>query len=310
MPFLDRIDPELRPLLESAPEVDLEPYSLEQIAPISRSRPVVFPLVPHPDIEVLDDALEGNGVRLRIFKPRASDTALPAFVYFHGGGFFTGDLESNDSLCQTIALKQGCAVIAVDYRKAPEEPFPAGFDDCCAALRWTASSPMFDSNRTAIGGISAGAGLAAGVAMKARDEGGPAIAGQVLAIPCIDHRLTTASSQMDVDRRVWHRSLAKKAWTAYLANVTGDVPAYASPSIASDFSDLPPAFVSAEGEDILRDEAVEYAQNLMGASVPVDLRVYAGAYHGSFAYSPEAKISQQHFDEFNAALARFLASPT
>lgn len=111
---------------------------------------------------------------------------------------------------------------------------------------------------------------------------------------------------MDVDTRVWNTALAKKAWAAYLKDFSGDVPTYASPSIATDFDDLPPAFVSAEGEDILRDEAVEYAHNLMRAGVPTDLRVYAGAFHGSFAYSPNAKVSQQHFGDLNVALARFL----
>jgi acetyl esterase len=100
--------------------------------------------------------------------------------------------------------------------------------------------------------------------------------------------------------------LAKKAWAAYLRDVQGAVPAYASPATSSDLSRLPPAFVSAEGEDILRDEAIAFAQGLLAAGVPTDLRVYAGAYHGSFAFSPKAKTSVQHFADINAALARFL----
>lgn len=308
MAFLDRIDDELRPLLESLPEFDTGPLDLSVIAQFARAKPAAFPLVPHPEIDVLDDKVEGSGAVLRVFKPKVHDHAIPAFVYYHGGGYFTGNLEANDSLCQNFALSQNCAVIAVDYRKAPEAPYPAGFDDCYEALLWTAANPHFDKTRIVVGGISAGAGLAAGVAMKARDENGPTLAGQILAIPCIDHRFKTASSQMKVDVRVWNTSLARKAWAAYLKDITGDVPAYASPAVATDFVGLPPTFVSAEGEDILRDEAIEFAQSLMAASVPTDLRTYAGAYHGSFAFSPEAKISQQHFGDINAALSQFLAA--
>lgn len=304
MAFIDRIDAELRPFLESIPQVDIASLDLAVIAHFARAKPPAFPLVPDPHIEILDDEL-AIGARIRTFKPKAQSVGIPAFVYFHGGGFFTGNLETNDNLCQTLALTQGCAVVAVDYRKAPEEPYPAGFSDCYDTLLWAAANPLFDKRRIAVGGISAGAGMAAGVCLRARDEDGPAIAGQILAIPCIDHRFKTASSQMDVDTRVWNASLAKKAWAAYLKD-SADVPAYASPSIATDFDGLPPAFVSAEGEDILRDEAVEYAHNLMRAGVPTDLRVYAGAFHGSFASSPKAKVSQQHFGDLNAALARFL----
>ena len=307
MAFIDQIDPELRPYLNSLPAIDLEALDMQAIAKIARAKPVAMPLVPHPDIAIRDDRLASSGARLRVFMPRSAAGNIPAFVYFHGGGFFTGSLEANDSLCQSFALAHGCAVVAVDYRKAPEDPYPAGFDDCYEALVWATNNGLFEAGAVAIGGISAGAAMAAGVALRARDEGGPKISGQILAIPGIDYRFQTASSRMEVDKRIWHLSLARKAWAAYLRDVVGHVPAYASPSIATDFSNLPPALITAEGEDILRDEAIEFAQNLMRAGIAVDLRVFAGAYHGSFAYEPEAEVSKAHLAAINSALERFLA---
>ena len=245
MTFLERIDPELRPYLEGLPVVDLEAMDLATIAAIARLKPVAFPLLPHPQITIRDDRLAKNGAKLRVYMPNSAQRPLPAFVYYHGGGFFTGSLEANDSLCQSLALEHNCAVVAVDYRKAPEDPYPAGFDDCYDALLWTANNPLFEVGPIVIGGISAGAALAAGVAMRTRDEGGPRLAGQILAIPGIDHRFQTESSQLKVDKRVWHLSLARKAWFAYLRDLDGDVPAYASPSIATDFADLPPTLVTA-----------------------------------------------------------------
>ncbi len=304
MIFSEQLDRELLEYLESQPKFALGDLPLEQIAELARANAVQSPLERRQDIQIINEFLPENATPLRIYQPVRIRSKVPVFVYFHGGGFFSGNLDANDSICQHFAHSADCVVVAVDYRKTPEHPYPAGFDDCYEALVWASDNARFNAGAVVLGGISAGAAMAAATVLKARDINGPSINGQILAIPSIDHRLQTASAAMDVDPRVWNRSLARKAWTAYLKDVEGEIPVYASPSLASDFSGLPPTFISAEGADILRDEAIDFARNLMSAGVMTDLRVYAGAYHGSFAYVPTARISKQHLGDITSALIR------
>lgn len=307
--FTKRIDPELQPYLNSVPAIRVDNLSMELIAMGARQRPVLFPLVPDETVEILDDFIP-SGAAIRIYKPADKNENLPVFVYFYGGGFFTGGLDHNDSLCQNIVKSLGCAIVAVEYRKIPEHPYPAGFDDCYQTYLWAALNPMFDQNRLMVGGISAGGAYAAGVALKARDEKGPALQGQLLMIPCIDYRFETQSSTCLDDPRVWHLTIARKAWASYLRNCKGNIPIYASPSLAPDLSGLPPAVVTVEGEDILRDEGIFYAQRMMGDGTATDLHVFAGAFHGSFAYMPDADVSRRHYAVIMAAIQKFLKLDT
>lgn len=310
MDFLSRIDPDLLSWITDMPDVDTSPFPLSAIAEAARARPLAAPLVQHPTIQIDDHILPTSGVMMRVYRPRRAvddQTPLPVMVFYHGGGFFAGSVAQYDMVAQRFALDAGIAVVSVEYRKTPEHPFPAGFDDCYDTLVWAAENPLFDANRVVVSGASAGAAIAASVVHKAHDQDGPAIKGQILMIPVIDHRMETPSSHMQTDNRIWNRGLAVKAWQAYLADCDADapLPPYASPAIRDDLAGLPPAFVSAEGEDILRDEAINYANALMQAGVQTDLHVFARAFHGSFFFMPQEHLSQQHHNAILTALKTF-----
>ncbi len=242
------------------------------------------------DVDYVDiDGVDGNRIPLRIYTPR--DVAAPrgALVNFHGGAFVSGDLDISETTVTRYADRAGVVVVDVDYRLAPEHPFPAGLDDCYAALWWTAQHANrldIDPTRIAVGGNSAGGGLAAATALLARDRGGPAVAFQLLLYPVLDDRLTTQSVREMTDTPMWDGPSCVSMWQHYLGNRAGgaDVPAYAAPARAADAPDglagLPPAYVLACEYDPLRDEDVDYATALLAARVTVDLHVVAGTFHG------------------------------
>jgi acetyl esterase/lipase len=185
-------------------------------------------------------------------------------------------------------------VASVEYRLAPEHPFPAGLEDCYAGLTWLAAHADelgVDPARIAIHGISAGGGLCAALALLARDRGGPAIAFQYLGVPEVDDRLETRSARDFVDTPVWNRPRAEISWDSYLGpgrRGGADVSPYAAPARATDLSGLPPALVIVGGADGFRDEDIEYATRLLQAGVPTELHVYPGAYHGWNMAAPES----------------------
>lgn len=237
-----------------------------------------------PDVDVL------------IYSPDIPPVGLPAVLYIHGGGFVVGDAETDSVLPAQLASELGALIVSVDYRLAPEAPFPAGLHDCFAVLEWVvknASELGVDSGRIAVGGVSAGAGLSAAVALLARDRGGPALCFQLLDIPVLDDRLETESMTRFVDTPVWHRSNAVHSWRHYLGDRAepGDVSPYAAPARATDLSGLPPAYVSVCAFDPLRDEGIEYAQRLTQAGVPAELHLFPGTFHGSSGMIPGAGVS-------------------
>jgi acetyl esterase len=222
-------------------------------------------------VEISTDA----GVPIRLHRPTTA-SGLPVFVYLHGGGWTTGSAAGVDALCINIAGAAGCAVAAVEYRLAPEHPFPAGLEDCFAATAWLAehgSELGLDPTRIAIGGGSAGANLAAAVTLVARDRGGPPLVFQLLTYPPVDHAATA-----DAERALFRRADIEWHWSQYLPNRSdGDDP-LASPLRAPDLSGLPPALVITAEHDPLTAEATAYAGRL-GA----ELRHFEGAQHGFFA---------------------------
>jgi acetyl esterase/lipase len=216
----------------------------------------------------------------------------------------------NDFDCATRASAFKCLVASVEYRLAPEHPFPAPMDDCYAGLSWVADNASelgADAARLVVAGASAGGGLAAGLALMARDRGGPAIAYQQLVFPMLDHRNETPSSHMIDDARVWSRPANLTAWSAYLGDADRDsVSPYASPTMADDLSGLPPAYINVGEFDMFLDEDVAYAQALQRAGVAVELHVYPGAFHGSSGFVVDAPVSVRWRDDENAALAAAL----
>jgi acetyl esterase len=254
-------------------------------------------------------------VRVRRYQPADHDGQLPALVYIHGGGFVVGSLELYDADCRRIAAEVGAVVFSVDYRLAPEHPFPAGLEDCYATLVWVAENAGelgVDPERIAVGGESAGGGLTAGVALLARDRGGPRLCLQVLGIPELDDRLETESMRsLGVGTPITTIENGEISWDSYLgAGVRGTdaVSPYAAPTRATDLAGLPPAFVTAYEFDALRDEGIAYAQRLMTAGVSTELHVYPGAFHAC-TWLSHVEICQRILGDLIGALRRRLHAP-
>ena len=249
-------------------------------------------------------------VPVRIYRPTTEpDGPVPAVLEIHGGGFVLGTVEMSDGFCDRVAAEDQAVVVSVDYRLAPEDPFPAALDDCYAALSWlhdNADELGVDRERIAIAGQSAGGGLAAGIALLARDRGGPALCFQLLEIPELDDRLETPSMQQFTDTPLWNRPNAVSSWAHYLGpDHDGDVSPYAAPSRAEDLSGLPSAFVSVMEFDPLRDEGIIYAMRLLGAGVATELHAYPGTFHGS-ALIGEADVTRRAARDSADALTRAL----
>ena len=248
-------------------------------------------------------------LEVRVYRPGGLGRDAPALLWIHGGGLVLLDAESDEANCARRAVAVGCVVVSVDYRLAPEHPFPAALRDCYAALSWLSDNTAdlgVDPARIAIGGASAGGGLAAGLALMARDRGGPAICFQLLVFPMLDHRNVTHSSQVIVDGRVWNRAANIAAWAYYLRGVD-DVPSHAAPATATDLAGLPPAYIPVGDLDLFCDEDIAYAQALGRAGVPVELHVYPGAFHASSGLVADAPLSVRWRDDEDEALRRAFA---
>ena len=272
------------------------------------------PTAPRSDVSHEDRAIAGlDGapeIPIRIYRPtEASSSTRPALLEIHGGGFILGNIEMMDGWCELIAAKVDAVVVSVGYRLAPEDPFPAGVEDCYAALCWiheNAAELGVDANRVAIAGQSAGGGIAAGLALMARDKGGPSIAYQLLEIPELDDRLDTPSMLAFQDTPFWNRPNAVYSWQHYLGpDHTGEPSIYAAPARAKDLSGLPPAYVSTMEFDPLRDEGLRYAMGMLEAGISVEVHSYAGTFHGS-AFLAEAEPTKRNTEEILQVLTRRL----
>jgi acetyl esterase len=248
-------------------------------------------------------------VPVRIYMPKDRKEAGPCFVNFHMGGFVVGDLEMEHPRCLVMAAEGGAVSVGVDYRLAPENPFPAGAEDCYAALKWVAENAAelkVDPAKIVIGGGSAGGNLAAAVAMMARDRGGPDIAYQMLFYPVTDDRCETESMKNGKGLYVWDYENSLDMWDHYLGKDRSNVSPYAAPARAEDLSGLPPAYIIACEHDALRDEGVLYALRLMNAGIPVELHTYPGTVHG-FDMLTMTDISKQAVMDSIAAFRRATA---
>jgi acetyl esterase/lipase len=290
----ERLDPELAVILPALPEM-LADIRRENIAEVRAA----MDAQPAPEIEtevgVEERTIPGPGGKLPLLVyARPSEAVRPCLVWIHGGGYILG--SARDDRARRIAEQLDVVVVSVDYRLAPEHPFPAGPEDCHAALVWVvenAAALRIDPERVALGGASAGGGMAAGVALMNRDRGGPSLSLQLLLYPMIDNFHDTASGRI-TNHPVWNRRTSFNAWEMYLDGEPGrDASPYAAAARANDLTDLPPAYICVGAEDLFRDEDIEYARRLFDAGVSCELAVYPGLFHGGDMFLPTARVSQR-----------------
>ena len=244
-----------------------------------------------------DHEIPGSGgVVVRVHRPVDVKGALPCVYWMHGGGLVLGDFAGDDARFDVWCPQLGCVGVSVQYRLSPETKYPGPLDDCYAGLAWVhqhAEELGIDPTRLGVGGQSAGAGLAAGLALRARDQGEVPLAFQLLIYPMLDDRQTTTSSQWPDP--VWPPSANTYGWTAYLGDRKGtaDVEPYAAAARATDLAGLPSTLIAVGAVDGFSDEDIDYAVRLRHAGVPVDLRVYAGAPHGFEGIASLTRVAQR-----------------
>ena len=245
-----------------------------------------------------------------VYEPSDRQAPSGALLWMHGGGLVMGSPDSGHALCSRFAAEHGIVVVSVDYRLAPEDPFPAGLDDCFDALTWIhdrAADLGVDVDRIAVGGDSAGAGLAACLAQLAHDRGGPSICFQLLQYPMLDDRTPLTDGH---DALVWSAASNRYAWSAYVGQRAGaeEPPPYAAAARRTELSGLPPAWIGIGEIDLFHDEAVDYAQRLCDEGVEVELHVEPGMYHAADVFVPGAPSMRQFRERMVTALGAALSA--
>ncbi|WP_188196862.1 alpha/beta hydrolase [Nonomuraea sp. SYSU D8015] len=297
------MDPELEAFIPLFPRVNLTDPVAER-----KSFAEIAAAAPPPDtsnMEIEERTVPADPqVPVRIYRPHLAQGAI---IWLHGGGWVMGDLDTEHPWAARLADVSGAVVISVGYRLAPEQPFPAALDDVYAVLTWTAEHAAelgIDPERIAVGGHSAGSNLAAGVALRARDEQGPPICFQLLNQPALDDRMETWSARHFTDTPWMNRDKVVAAWRHYLGSAPPSP--YAAPARADDLSGLPPAYIATAEFCPNRDEDILYALRLLQAGVSVELHQWPGTFHGSQAIL-SAEVSQRQVAELGAALRRGLS---
>lgn len=287
------LHPDIERVRHLAPDLSLDDATLVAMRGAGLGAPVEL----SDAVERTDHVVAADpDVTVRVHRPRGVDRPLPCIVQIHGGGYVLGSYEMDDPRFDRWCHDLGVIGVSVDYRLAPETPFPGPLEDCYAALKWAwddADSLGVDRGRIGIGGVSAGGGLAAGLGLLARDRGEVEVAFQVLECPMIDDRQVTSSSQLD-GLLVWSRESNTFGWRAYLGDLHGtdDVPYTAAAARAEDLRGLPPTLVIVGGADGFRDEDITYALRLGQAGVPTALHVLPGAPHGVQMFQGSAPAMQ------------------
>ncbi|WP_152393150.1 alpha/beta hydrolase [Paenibacillus guangzhouensis] len=310
MDYLSRVLPELRGTLEQFPGFELK-ANLEG----SRSLLSTPPIVKSEHVRTTSRMIPGaaGAMLAKIYEPAERTAAkLPAMLWIHGGGYVLGHPDMDDALCERFVQAARCVVVSVDYRLAPEHPYPAAIHDCYAGLTWMTNEAELlgiDVERVAIAGASGGGGLTAALALMARDKGGPAVTFQMPLYPMIDNRNRTASShEITTTPATWNRSNNLEAWHMYLGEDVDahEVSPYAVPLRAESLEGLPPIYTCIGQLDLFRDETLEYVTRLAEAGVDVEFHLYPGSYHCFEVFVPEAEVSQRASQNYIDAMARAL----
>ena len=312
----DHIDPDVRGPLDQL--LQLMPGGFNAVADIVERRAAALQLLaalevpPNPNVVSADRAIPGPqgapDIMVRVYRPVDATGTLPGIYFIHGGGMVLGNMDGEDPVASTICERVDAVVVSVEYRLAPEHPYPAPVEDCYAGLAWMARNAAelgFDPDRLAVYGGSAGGGLTIATSMLARDRGFPALRFQMPIYPMIDDRNETPSSHEITDIGIWDRSANIEAWQWYLGN--GEPDQYAAPARAEDLAGLPATFIDVGTVDLFRDEDIAFATRLMQAGVPTELHVNPGAYHAAEMLAPEAPLSERIWARRIEALRSALA---
>ncbi|GCF06812.1 alpha/beta hydrolase [Dictyobacter arantiisoli] len=305
------VDPELAAILDQIPAPVLTAETLRQIRAMSSRASADLPQF--SVLSVSESFIPGPegapDVRVLVYLPTSVQGAVPALLWIHGGGYIMGSADAEDLTVKSIVSALGCAAVSVDYRLAPETPYPGPIEDCYAALKWLsthADELGIDPKRIAVGGSSAGGGLAAALALLTRDCGEVSLAFQFLLAPMLDDRTCAlAKPHPYTGEFIWTPEANRFGWTSLLGQEPGgpDVSPYAAAARAEHLEGLPATFLYVGALDLFLEEDLEYARCLMRAGVPTELHVYPGAYHG-FRMVADAQVTQVAERDLLAALKR------
>jgi acetyl esterase/lipase len=310
------IDPEIASFLDPPFPNDMDDLTATRQALEVLAETEIANRDPSPDgLEWFDQIVSDEDGRLevtvRIYRRTDATSECGALLFVHGGAFVFGDLESEHARCVRLASAANCVVVSVDYRLAPEHPYPAALDDVFTSLNWlrrNSAALNVDPTRIGVGGVSAGGAIAAGVVLKARDVHGPWLRVQLLVYPVIDNATTAKSIDQFFTTEPWDGERTRKIWPMYLKGLEGDVPPYASVARATDLSRLPTTYLMTAEGDPLRDEGLHYAQRLLDAGVSVEVHNFLHTYHGFDVVAPGSRLSEVALNEQVDFLRRELSA--
>lgn len=311
-----RVDPELAPILDILPVAQLTAESLPAIRAAGAAMLGSIPVPDFPGLSVGERLVPGPegapDVRVLVYRPEPQAAPTAGLLWVHGGGYVSGSAAAEDIRARALAAALGCVLVSVDYRLAPEVPHPGPLEDCYAALRWLHASAAelgVDPARLAVGGGSAGGGLAAALALLARDRGEVPLVFQCLLAPMLDDRTVTLDPPHPyAGEFIWTRDANRFGWASLLGHEPGGegVSPYAAAARAEDLAGLPATFISVGALDLFLEENMEYARRLTRAGVSVELHVYPGVYHG-FQMVPQAQVTKAAERDQISALRRALS---
>jgi len=316
MPAVDASGPAIDPILQKV--LDAVPFRLSADDGVEAARKQLRDLPRrafHPELRVEDRAIDGPGgpLNIRIYWPPTDHATPPVLVFFHGGGFVVGDLDTHDGTCRQHAVGADCVVVSVEYRLAPEHPYPAAIDDAWAATQWVAehgSEIGADASRLAVAGDSAGGTISAVIAQRSRDNGGPPIRFQLLWYPATLWDSSLPSFTENADAQVLDRA-AVAAFTKFYAGEIdlSDPPTGMAPGRAENLSGLPAAYIAVAGHDPLRDDGIRYGELLAAAGSPVEVHNAETLVHGYVGYAGVVPAATEATDRGLAALHAALHQP-
>jgi acetyl esterase/lipase len=307
---INLVHPELRKATASFPKLPVGSNFGRKLTRLLL--PLLLPKTKVPQGVTIEWVKAASGQKLRVYSPSGTKTRA-ALLYIHGGGMMIGAPQMDDGLLSNLAAELDVLIVSPEYRLAPEHPYPAPVDDCHEAWQWliTNSSKLgIDTSRIAIGGESAGGGLAAGLVLRIHDEGGQRPIAQWLLCPMLDDRTAQDRSLDGVDHFIWNNKLNLSGWSSYLSTKFGtdQVPAYAAPSRRVDFNGLPKAWIGVGDVELFYQEDKKYAENLKAAGVPCELDVVAGGPHAFEGMAPDAQVSKDYMARAKNWLKASLAS--